>query len=416
MAVSARLAARVALGELRPNAAQNLSAVKLDAALERASSWSWLPSGGRGVYLSGSVGSGKTMLLDSLHDEASRRGVRTTLHWHEWIASVHARLHSFRSDGRSTGDKLRRIGDDAAAETRLLCFDELAVHDVADALLLREIFERLFRSGAMVVVTSNRPPRDLYAHGINRHLFVPFIELLEARVDHCDLDALADGAAVDFRRARGGRRAAVRCPGGSAFADACAAVAGGAVAYERRAVAVAHGRRLELDVSTTARCARPSTSSAGGRSARRTSAIADVAAAVHLAAVPRLDVAKHDTARRFIALADVLYDRGVALVVEADAPIDALLDAPRGGAAAARAGDFEVRDEGGSSGKLTTFHADGTEWSATGLIGAAMGAVAGAADTQFAWDRTTSRLFEMTHGAPYRALAGEARRVVCSFC
>ncbi|KAH8045721.1 AFG1 family ATPase [Aureococcus anophagefferens] len=177
----------------------------------------------------------------------------------------------------------------------------------------------------MVVVTSNRPPRDLYAHGINRHLFVPFIELLEARVDHCDLDALADGAAVDFRRSAAAADAPLYvAPGGSAFADACAAVAGGAVAYERRAVA-------------------------------------------------------------------------------ADAPIDALLDAPRGGAAAARAGDFEVRDEGGSSGKLTTFHADGTEWSATGLIGAAMGAVAGAADTQFAWDRTTSRLFEMTHGAPYRA-------------
>ena len=408
MAVSARLAARVALGELRPNAAQNLSAVKLDAALERASSWSWLPSGGRGVYLSGSVGSGKTMLLDSLHDEASRRGVRTTrVHWHEWIASVHARLHAFRSDGRSTGDKLRRIGDDAAAETRLLCFDELAVHDVADALLLREIFERLFRSGAMVVVTSNRPPRDLYAHGINRHLFVPFIELLEAKVDHCDLDALADGAAVDFRRSAAAADAPLYvAPGGSAFADACAAVAGGAVAYERCAVAVAHGRRLELDVSTTApRCVRATFDELCGRplGASDFHAIADVAAAVHLAAVPRLDVAKHDAARRFIALVDVLYDRGLALVVEAEAPIDALLDAPRGGAATARAGDFEVRDEGGSSGKLTTFHADGTEWSATGLIGAAMGAVAGAADTQFAWDRTTSRLFEMTHGAPYRA-------------
>ncbi|KAH8046470.1 AFG1-like ATPase [Aureococcus anophagefferens] len=377
MAVSARLAARVALGELRPNAAQNLSAVKLDAALERASSWSWLPSGGRGVYLSGSVGSGKTMLLDSLHDEASRRGVRTTrVHWHEWIASVHARLHSFRSDGRSTGDKLRRIGDDAAAETRLLCFDELAVHDVADALLLREIFERLFRSGAMVVVTSNRPPRDLYAHGINRHLFVPFIELLEARVDHCDLDAPTAPRSTSAER-RGGRRAAVRCPGGSAFADACAAVAGGAVAYERRAVAVAHGRRLELDVSTTApRCVRATFDELCGRplGASDFHAIADVAAAVHLAAVPRLD---------------------------ADAPIDALLDAPRGGAAAARAGDFEVRDEGGSSGKLTTFHADGTAVR-DGLIGGD-GAVAGAADTQFAWDRTTSRLFEMTHGAPYRA-------------
>ena len=237
---------------------------------------------------------------------------------------------------------------------------------------------------------------------------MPFVDLLESKVDHCDLDALANGTVVDFRRAAASGSEAplyVDRSRAGAFETSCSSLVGEDVAFEASRVRLSHGRSVVLDAATSAPralratfgdlCARP-------LSASDFHAICDDFDALFLSRVPRLEIEKHDEVRRFIALVDVFYDRGKAIVVEADAPLDALLVAARSEEDHPSGGDFRVKDEGGSSGTLTTFHADGTEWSATGLIGASMGAVSGAADTQFAWDRTTSRLYEMTTGSSYR--------------
>lgn len=378
MAVSARLAARVVAGELLASPAQTRAAVALDGALARAASaqrWFWWApgavSGRRGVYLSGSVGSGKSMLVDSLHDAAADAGVPTTrVHWHAWIASVHAALHDRRGSGDAMGDKLKNIGAAAAEGTRLLCFDELAVHDVADALILRTIFAELLARGVMVCATSNRAPRDLYARGLNRGLFLPFVDLLEASVEHVPLDVRAD-----FRRSRipVGDAASLYVVDATRLPSAVARLAGAPVAFANAPLPVAHGRSVDGEVAVAgprlARAAFPSLCGAP-LGASDYHALADAFGGLVLTAVPVLDADRHDEVRRFIALVDVFYDRGRALVLEAAAPIDALL-----------AGD------------------GGAEWTAAD---ASLGSIAGVKDTQFAWDRTTSRLVEMTASPAYR--------------
>ena len=430
MAVSAAIAARVARRELLADAGQVAAAQTLDAALARATAaakWDWMPGWlvpeARGAYLSGGVGSGKSMLMDTLHDEAARAGVRTKrIHWHEWIDGVHRRLHDLRKSSSATaGQRLQHIGRETSAEVRLLCFDELAVHDPADALVFREIFSSLFADGVVVVATSNRAPRELYHAGINREqLFVPFIDLLEARVDHVTLGG--GPGATDWRRAAaaaavtgGDNVAPLYVVGRAGCAEAAAALAGRPLEFSAASAPLPHGRALAIDVADVpskdgpVRIARAPFSALcdAPLSAADYHALCDAYAALVLTGVPVVDPARHDLVRRLTALVDVLYDRGRAVVVEADAPADALLGgdaAPAPGDAARRVpgGTLAFSREGGTSGRHVTHLGDGTEWSATGIKGAALGAYAGAEDTRFAWARTTSRLAEMTRAPGYR--------------
>ena len=172
------------------------------------------------------------MLMDVLHAEAGAAGVASRrLHWHEWIHGVHRRLHELRTaSAASTDEKLRVLALEETAD--VLCLDEMAVHDVADALLLREIFSTMLNNGVVVVATSNRPPEELYAQGLNRHLFLPFVRLLARRVDHVRLEA------VDRRRT-GARDAELFVPTGGDAAPALAAlgVSGG---FAPETVAIAY--------------------------------------------------------------------------------------------------------------------------------------------------------------------------------
>ena len=133
-----------------------------------------------GVYLWGGVGRGKSMLMD-LAFEHVPVDPRRRVHFHAFMLETHGRLREKRKD--EEGDPLERAADDIADDVKLLCFDEMVVNNPADAMILSRLFEHLIERGVRVVTTSNRPPRDLYKDGLNRELFLPFIDLIEKSFD-----------------------------------------------------------------------------------------------------------------------------------------------------------------------------------------------------------------------------------------
>src|SRR5262249_55384895 len=145
----------------------------------------------KGHYIFGPVGRGKTMLMD-LFFATVRFAPKRRVHFHEFMAEVHERIGVARQS--EAGDPLPRVARGLARKARLICFDELHVTDIADAMILGRLFKELFAEPVVVVATSNVHPNELYKNGLNRALFLPFIALIE---QHMNLEELL--AAKDFR-------------------------------------------------------------------------------------------------------------------------------------------------------------------------------------------------------------------------
>src|SRR5215468_2580716 len=192
----------LANGVIEADPAQAAAAADLDLLSRALSSWRPRSLGlGRlfarstpapkGHYVFGPVGRGKTMLMD-LFFETVRFAPKWRVHFHEFMAEVHERIGFARQS--EAGDPLPRVARGLARKARLICFDELHVTDIADAMILGRLFKELFAEPVVVVATSNVPPNELYKNGLNRALFLPFIALIE---QHMNLEELL--AAKDFR-------------------------------------------------------------------------------------------------------------------------------------------------------------------------------------------------------------------------
>lgn len=267
----------------------------------------------RGVYMWGGVGRGKTWLMDlffqSLPIEHKRRS-----HFHRFMHDVHAELR----EHRNTPDPLALVAARLAGRARILCFDELYVSDIADAMLLGGLFHQLINHGVALVFTSNVPPAGLYRDGLQRQRFLPAIELLER-----ELDILAVDGGTDYRL-----RQLTQAPIYVDSADAASLERLGAlfdeladgeiysdptIEIEGRAIAVIRESDNVVWFDFAAVCDGP-------RSQNDYIEIAREYQTVIVSDVPQFDASRDDAARRFIALVDEFYDRGVKLVLSAATP------------------------------------------------------------------------------------------------
>jgi len=176
----------IAANELKPDAAQANAVAALDRLAASASDLGFFGrlfgstrEGPSGVYLWGGVGRGKSMLMDLAFEQIDIVPKRR-VHFHEFMLETHGRLRKARES--EEGDPIEPVAEAIAADARLLCFDEMQVNNPADAMILSRLFGQLLDLGVKVVTTSNRPPNDLYKGGLNRELFLPFIELIEQKM------------------------------------------------------------------------------------------------------------------------------------------------------------------------------------------------------------------------------------------
>jgi cell division protein ZapE len=331
---------RLAEGVLRPDAAQEAALVELER-LERELA---APRGlfgkaatPRGVYLWGPVGRGKSMVMD-LFFQTAPVAQKRRVHFQVFMREVHAAIDAWRKGdaasrkarfGRAKGDDpIEPLAGLIADETRLLCFDELQVTDIADAMILGRLFEALFERGVVLVSTSNRPPEDLYKDGLNRQLFTPFIDLLKARQA-----VVAVRGPVDFRldRLRGATLwfSPLDADHEAAF-DALwrdltdhATEMPATLDVQQRELVLPRAVGGFVRATFDELCDQP-------LGAGDYLALADRFHTVFLEGVPRLGPEKRNAARRLVHLIDALYEASAKLVVLADAEPDALYPAGDG--------------------------------------------------------------------------------------
>ena len=328
--------ALVAAGELRPDPEQRAAAERLNrlqAELEaapRRGSLLWRLAGRKpealtGVYLWGAVGRGKSMLMDLFYDQLAIQRKRR-VHFHAFMLDVHARMREVRKS--ESGDPIPLVAEALAENTRCLAFDEMVVNNSADAMILSRLFTALIEHGVTMVATSNRPPQDLYKDGLNREHFLPFIALVEER-----LDVMGLNGPTDYRRDRLGDGARWFVPADEAASAALSAAFFRLTDYppEDRA----HVPSLDLDVG-------------GGRTLHVPKALKGVAVssfkrlcgeargaadylavarhfhAVIIVGIPRMGPEHRNEAARFVTLIDALYEYKVKLLASAAAMPDQL--------------------------------------------------------------------------------------------
>ena len=270
------------------------------------------PQGVRGLYIWGGVGRGKSMLMDLFHENVALKAKRR-VHFHAFMQDVQAKLHEARKTG--VDDAIRPVAEEIAAKVQLLNFDEMQITDIADAMIVGRLFQMLFDRGVTVVTTSNRVPDDLYKDGLNRPLFLPFIELLKERMTVHELES-----ETDYRQHRLEGEKVYFCPAG-AEADAAISriwveLTGGGGDSELKLVV--KGREIVLS-NYHAGVARASFWDLCGRPLGPADylAIAGAVRMLILEDIPYLSAENYNEAKRFVTLIDALYEAKVRLVVSA---------------------------------------------------------------------------------------------------
>lgn len=295
------------------------------------------PRSHRGVYLVGPVGRGKSMLMDLFHETVPVAAKRRT-HFHVFMGEIHRLIDAWRKGdaaarktrfGQHRGDDpIQPVADLVARDARLLCFDEFQVTDIADAMILGRLFTALFERGVTLVATSNRLPDQLYLNGINRQLFLPFIDLLKRQAQVVEIAGPHDYR-LDRLRAAGTWFAAADAPQRQAF-EALWRDLLGPEAEDGETLEVL-GRKLHfpqaagglLRAGFASLCSVP-------LGPNDYVAIAQRFHTVFLEDLPRLNPQRREEARRLVVLIDALYEARTRLIVLADAEPVALYPAGDG--------------------------------------------------------------------------------------
>jgi len=327
MSFLARYRKAVSSGALKPDALQEKAALKLQALSRALRGYRprWRLFGGsrqapRGLYIWGDVGRGKSMLMDLFFAEAVVVAKRR-VHFNAFMVETHARIHAERQRGTSD-DPIPPVAKLIADEALLLCFDEFQVSDVADAMILGRLFEQLFERGVVIVATSNTALERLYEGGLNRQLFLPFIDLIEQKLDVFELDG-----PNDYRRLLIHGLKIYLTPLGpetdAAMDEDWFKLTGHKTCEPAKLTVL--GRALHV----------PCAAKGVGRFSFDDLCLQPLAAADYLAIarayhtvlidrIPLLSEQLRDATRRFIVLIDTLYDEGVKLVCSAAAPAEQL--------------------------------------------------------------------------------------------
>jgi cell division protein ZapE len=324
----------IAAGLIEPDACQEevvrrLDSLRLalaDGAARTPGVLGWLTGSGRkpapvrGLYIWGDAGRGKTMLMDLFFDGTPVES-KSRVHFHAFMASVHAFIHEWRQDrhkGSVKGDDpVAAVADSIAQKSSLLCFDEFSVTDITDAMILGRLFTALFDRGVVIVATSNVRPDLLYQDGLNRALFVPFIQMIEERMHILHLNARHDFRLQKLREHN------------VYFVPPDASSAAALTAAFHRLTGKQRGAPITLDVLGHAvhvpqACANVARF-AFGDLCRLPLGPADFLAlarrfhTVVVDAIPVIGADRRDEAKRFITLIDTFYDMHVKLLASAEA-------------------------------------------------------------------------------------------------
>ncbi|HSG04335.1 MAG TPA: cell division protein ZapE [Marinobacterium sp.] len=385
--------------------------------------WSFGPPP-RGMYIHGPVGVGKSFLMDLFYASVNVSGddsccnsdshslkhskiTKRRIHFHEFMLDVHHRIFVYKQK-HPRDDAIPIVAQQLAQEAQLLCFDEFQVTDVADAMILKRLFLFLLDWNVVVVATSNRSPDALYEGGLNRSLFLPFIDMLKHRFDIISME----DSAKDYRLE-------TRADGQSYFwsnkdvhgdnnrdnnmqAQLREIFGGTASGTEAEVIDVLFGRTVQV-ARFNDRCAWFDFSELCYQplGAADYLSLCNRFPVLIIDRVPQLDANHLDEARRFVTLIDVCYESRTRLVLAANVPLDELfVDFEAQVESSDENEELFVSEKGGNSSSFATTmirtkEGEHLEWSATGLMGASLAQFSAANDLAFSFRRAASRLVEM---------------------
>lgn len=345
--VSELYQARVHTGELEPDPQQKKLAARFDQLLEvittkrlsrKSSALGWLfgkksaaKAPLKGLYIHGEVGRGKTMLMDMFFQALPVKRKRRA-HFNDFMADVHERIHThrqaFKNGETKQEDPIIPVAEALAEQAWVLCFDEFTVTDITDAMILSRLFAALFQRGVVLIATSNVAPQNLYHNGLNRQLFLPFIQLLKEHVEIINLDSR-----TDYRLEKLNLQPVYITPLGSdatqKMDEAWAAYCDGSpeisktVNIKGREIILPRTCRHAARISFDDLCAKP-------LAAADYLEITKNYSAFFIENVPVLDYSKRNEAKRFILLIDTLYNQQARVVISAAASADKLYIASTG--------------------------------------------------------------------------------------